>query len=553
MLPPEEERQARGDLHGAQAVRLPGRRAGRIAFDAQEEIRIDQHPFERELDAGLEAAAALPAALEEGEQRLDVVLRHRPAIGAPRQARHDLGGAGPLVRDRCGIRPAGEDRAAARRVAGTRDLVWPADADRADRGVPVIDLVVRQELARLPRLQDPFRLPDVADERHPDRARSRLHRHADLQPIVGRLQIGLPLRVAPLGDGERDRRGPAAGLAADREPPHQLAVDPHVELVGRGHAEDVVLPVGPQLDLDEVVAVDREVIWDGHAAPRAEREILALALVLQQEQRHVEGLEPRSGGRQPGGEPRDGASRREVALELRGGNRQHVGVVVEAGVRGLVARQQRRDVQVEREQVANRVPILGPVQPVDGAGPARIRVRRRDPVDVPFEPVRHGVIGLKVRTRASRRRHRAGPQLGYHPLPDVGVAARVRGVDRGRVQGEPAGPQPVVVTRDAVPVQDRARREICGRLRGSGSLYGLRRRPGLGSERAGRGLDPCPGQEEGANGRHEPHGSRQPGRTQSTAALRSHHPMLLRFAGVGHRDARPAIGIVPRGERPGNT
>ena len=249
---PQEERQARGHLHVAQAVRRARSRPGRIAFDAQEEIGVDEHPLERELDAGVKAAAARAAAVEEAEQRLDVVRRHGTAIGAPRQTRHDLGGARPLVRIRrgCGVRPADEDRAAARRIPRTGDVVRPADGHRADRGVPVIHLVVRQDLARLPRLQDPFRLPDVADERHADHARPRLDRHADLQPIVRLVQVRLPLRVSGLGDREGDRRGPAPGLAADREPLDQLAVDADVELLRRPHAEDVVLPVRPELDLD---------------------------------------------------------------------------------------------------------------------------------------------------------------------------------------------------------------------------------------------------------------------------------------------------------------
>ena len=47
-------------------------RSARIAMDAQQEVRIDQHALERELDAGVEAAAVAPAAVEELEQRLHV-------------------------------------------------------------------------------------------------------------------------------------------------------------------------------------------------------------------------------------------------------------------------------------------------------------------------------------------------------------------------------------------------------------------------------------------------------------------------------------------------
>ena len=124
---PEEERQARGDLHVAQAVRLSGGGTGGVAFHAQEEIGVDEHPLQRELDTGVEAAAVLPAAVEEAEQRVQVVRRHRPAVGAPRQPRDDIGGAGSLVLGRRGLRPAREDEPPARRVADPGDGVRPAD------------------------------------------------------------------------------------------------------------------------------------------------------------------------------------------------------------------------------------------------------------------------------------------------------------------------------------------------------------------------------------------------------------------------------------------
>ena len=462
-------------------------------FDAQEEVRIDQHPFERELDAGVEAAPANSAALEETEQRVQVVGRDRTAIGAPRQARQDRGGAGPCVRVHRGVRLADEDRAAARRIPGTGDVVGPTDGDRADCGVAVIRLIVRQNLARLPRRQDPFRLPDVAHERHADHARSRLDRHANLQPIVRLVQIRLPGRVARLGDRERDRRGPAAGLAADREPLDQRAVDPDVELMRRAHAEDVVLPVRPQLDLDEVLAVDREVIRDGHAAPRAEWQILTLAVVLPQEQRHVEGLEARSGRRQARGEARDGARRGQVAFELRRRDRQYVGVVVEAGIGRLVARQQRSDVEIERKQVAYRVAILGPVQPVDRAGAARIRAGGRGAVDRGLQVAGHASVGRLVRPGSAAGRHRPGAQLVDDPLPDFRVSDRRRRIDG--IERQAPGLQPRVVAGHAVAVEHRPR---VGR--GGG------RRLSRHQDRAGPGERPEDAQRE----QHQPARGRTP-------------------------------------------
>ena len=257
-------------------------------------------------------------------------------------------------------------------------------------------------------------------------------------------------------------------------------------------------------------------------------------------------------------EPRDGARRGEV--ELRGGDREHVGVVVEAGVRRLVARQQRRHVQIQGQQIANRVAVLGPVQAVDGARSARIGVRGGRAVDVRFEPARHGVVGRKVRTRASRRRHRAGPQLRDHPLPDVGVAARIRSVDSGRVQAQPAGPEPAVVAGDAVAVQDRAGRDRYG-LRGRGGRLFGRRTLLLrsGSEARGRGLDQRAGRQDDGAGHHEHGGCREPGDSAPgpagpapSATVRSRHSMLLEVCGRSNIETHASRRIVLRDEGPGN-
>ena len=63
------------------------------------------------------------------------------------------------------------------------------------------------------------------------------------------------------------------------------------------------------------------------------------------------------------------------ALEEHRRHAEHVADVVEA-VRGVVRRQQRRGIDVEREQIAHRVGVLGAIQAVQHR-PAGIRLRRR--------------------------------------------------------------------------------------------------------------------------------------------------------------------------------
>ena len=90
---PEEERQPRCQLDVAQTAGRCRRRTcigRRIVLNAQQEIRVDQDPLERELNARIEAAAVAAAALEELQDRVEVGFRDRPPVGQPRHPRKDL-------------------------------------------------------------------------------------------------------------------------------------------------------------------------------------------------------------------------------------------------------------------------------------------------------------------------------------------------------------------------------------------------------------------------------------------------------------------------------
>ena len=127
---PEEVRQAGRHLEIGQRVGRGRLDVDRIALDPEEEVGRDEHAFQRKLDAGVEAAVAAAGPVEVHEGR-EVRRVDRPAIGAARQRRQDLRGAGVLVLRRRAVRPAGEDGAAARGVARTRAHVRPADRPRA--------------------------------------------------------------------------------------------------------------------------------------------------------------------------------------------------------------------------------------------------------------------------------------------------------------------------------------------------------------------------------------------------------------------------------------
>ena len=78
-------------------------------------------------------------------------------------------------------------------------------------------------------------------------------------------------------------------------------------------------------------------------------------------------------------EPADLRRRRDVALEQRRRHAEDVGDVVEAAAR-VVCRKQRRGVDVERQQIANRVGVLDAVHAVERRAP-RIRAGGGRPID----------------------------------------------------------------------------------------------------------------------------------------------------------------------------
>ena len=106
-------------------------------------------------------------------------------------------------------------------VAVRLRAVRAADLHRAHRRIAHVDLIVGEHAAALQRLRKPFRLPQLAHERHADDARAGRHRHADLEArIAGQLHEGFPfgsareprLAVARIAGGG----GSARRLAADR-------------------------------------------------------------------------------------------------------------------------------------------------------------------------------------------------------------------------------------------------------------------------------------------------------------------------------------------------
>ncbi len=393
-----------------------------------------------------------------------VANRGEPAVSRRRGAANRRGGTVP----RCRRVTAGRKPAPDRERPGDRD----AAQVRLHPGVAAGDAGVRPEVGLAQRLGIGRRLPH---ERHPQLARPRPDRQAEL-PVA----VDVPLPVAPpavlVAVARPVGRRPASG-----EGPHQLAVQAHLHRVRHLEDGEVVAGVAGERDAEVVLRVLRERVPERAAAAGAERHARH-PVVLRQVAREAEHLGGGRGGGASDRHPGDLPRRREVALQQGRRNPEHPRDVVEAVARA-VGRQQLRDVDIQVEEVAHGVVILGPVQPVERLGAAGVGVGRGVPVQLGLQPADEPVVARRVRPRSRRRRHGPGPQLPDHRLPHRGRRRHRRHVVL--VEGQPCRPHAAVVAGHAVAVQQLplpagGRAGLLPCLRGRG-------RPGAGRPADGEG------------------------------------------------------------------
>ncbi len=203
--------------------------------------------------------------------------------------------------------------------------------------------------------------------------------HADLQLLIDRRVLGLALR------------------RLHREQLHARLVHEQLEIVRLRQSFDVLVAIAHQPNLNLVLAVHREHVLDDRSAAGADRQPLEM-LLLREIRRDPDRL---AAGRSAGashGDAADFFSRRDVAVEQR---RREIADrhVVEAVAR-FVGGQERRHIDFQRQQIANRVLILGPRESPEGRGAARVRRRGRPAIERRLE---------KRRSRDRRSRRRAVP------------------------------------------------------------------------------------------------------------------------------------------------
>ena len=237
-------------------------------------------------------------------------------------------------------RTAGEDPAPARRVARSGRLERTADGHGLEaRHAVGVHRVQRRQIRLQQRRRQRVRL---LDEGHADGARAGLDRHPHLHPrfddldgVVGTHQRGLVVLGRP-----------------HRHQVHALAVHADLDLVRRGQPSDEADVRPPQLGLDHVLAVERKRVANQRAAARAERQSIDVPGLRQVEPDAMRLVGGRA-GRIADGRGADLLGGGDVAFEQHRRDAQHVGHVVEAEAR-VVGRQQRRRVDVERQQIADR-------------------------------------------------------------------------------------------------------------------------------------------------------------------------------------------------------
>ena len=353
---PQEERQARRDVFIREAEVGVADRRLRLLLEAEQEARAHQDRLHREADAGFEAAL-LASLLVELHRVLEVGRGRRAAERLRRQLLDDLGRA----RFFFGLRgrPAREDLQAARRVRHAGDVERALDDEvaqvRQHRHAPRDADVGQRVLERHQQVVD--RAIELLHERGGDALRAGLDVDRRRHQLEAVLRIGLAhARV------EIDQRD---ALAVDRE------LDLFLEVV-RGHriaAGEAAERLVVQRRLQHVMAVGRERVHDRRAAARAHRRAVDAAH-LRRGARNLVGHRRRRGIAIADGKTADLARRAQVAVHQRRREALRIGDVVEA-VADRVGRQVGRHVDVDVQQIAHRVLILGAIEALE-------RTRARD-------------------------------------------------------------------------------------------------------------------------------------------------------------------------------
>ena len=166
------------------------------------------------------------------------------------------------------------------------------------------------------------------------------------------------------------------------------------------------------------------------------------------------------------GQPADLLGSRHVTLEQcrRKIADRHV---VEAKAR-RIARQERCGIDLQLQQIANRIAIFGAIESTECVCAARIGSAGGKPVESCFQRFQCGSMNHFIGLPRALRRHLVSAKLADDLFPRFPVIAQRLRVQR--VESEPAGFRLAVMTRQAVGVDDCAVRLARGSLGRGGNV-----------------------------------------------------------------------------------
>ena len=322
---------------------------------------------------------------------------------------------------------------AARRVADAGRV--ERSGDREGVHVRIAGEIHRVGGAALPGLQPPPALDGrLREKRHADLVRTGGQRQTHAQALVHRIA--------------RRRRVVARGgdffVAAEAREVHPLAVDRNFQLLGYSRPRIVPRFVRNSLTRSSY-SPSRGSVGSTAVPPTVPSGSPSMCLSCDAScrTRYIEAAGDVPIADREVADPSGGL---QIPLEQHRRDAQEIGVVVEAVPR-IVGREQRGDVDFQRQQIAHRVPVLGAVQPVQHR-PAGIRLRRGGAVELRLEPA--------AQRAAAAASGRGAPCGGIMPPRSLRTAFSQTSAwsptcARLIFSNEtPARLEPIVVARDAV-------------------------------------------------------------------------------------------------------